>query len=147
MSASISNQKSVHTAAGRFASTQWSLASAARRYNDRRAASSGRSTNQGENWTTVNMGMIGRAVQALAAVGPNIFAGAPGISNGGAFRSDNGGDSWTAINTGLPPGQPFTSFAVVGTNIFAATGENVVGSGVYRSTNQGESWTATNAGL
>jgi photosystem II stability/assembly factor-like uncharacterized protein len=106
-----------------------------------------RSTNHGENWTAVKTGMIGQPIQALAAVGTNIYAGITGISNGGAFRSDDGGNSWTAINTGLPPGQQVSSFAVVGTKIFAATGETTFSSGVFRSTDQGDSWTASRSGI
>jgi ligand-binding sensor domain-containing protein len=52
---------------------------------------------------------------------------------------------WTAVNAGLPNSGTNTnveSFAVIGSNLFAATQ-----SGVYLSTNNGATWTAVNAGL
>ena len=79
-----------------------------------------RSTNNGTSWTATAFTSV---AEALCTVDRNIFAGAP---DGIALSTDNGA-SWTSVSTGLPDTE-IKSFAVVGTNIFAATSN----SGVWR---------------
>jgi len=102
------------------------------------------STNNGTNWTAVNMGLTNTSVRSLAvdtngAGDTNLFAGTYG---GGVFLSTNNGTSWTAVNNGLT-NTNVSAFAVSGTNLFAGTYDG----GVFLSTNNGTSWTAVNDGL
>ncbi len=108
------------------------------------------STNDGINWSEVNNGLPmdnpPTFVDVLSAGGKNLFAvlGSRGLrgAGGGVFCSTNNGASWAIANTGLPDnGSYVSSFAVVGTTIFAAD------FGIYRSTNNGAAWSELNTGL
>ena len=58
-----------------------------------------RSTDNGNNWEAVNDGLtVGAGINALIAVGGNIFAGAYGE---GVFRSTDNGETWAQANNGL----------------------------------------------
>lgn len=97
------------------------------------------STNNGANWTPVNMGLTNQNVSALAVSGTNLFAGTEG---GGVFLSTNSGTSWTVVDSGLG-NTNIQALAISGTNLFAGTD----GSGVYLSTNNGATWTVVDSGL
>ncbi len=86
------------------------------------------STNNGTSW--INDGLTN--VFAFAVIDTKLFAATGG---GGVFLSTNNGTSWNAVNNGIPNGYGVQSFAVSGSNFFAA------GSGVFLSTNNGTSWT------
>lgn len=100
------------------------------------------STDNGANWTGVNNGYDNTyTVYDFAVLGSNIFAGSLG---GGIFRSTNNGTTWTSASSGLTAGNGMAilSFAVSGTNIFAATWD-----GVFLSANDGASWSSVSTGL
>ncbi len=119
-----------------------------------------RSTDNGTSWTSVDSGLTGNIVTALAispasggASSTNLFAGAvlpvpvpvvgqvPPQPYGGVYLSTNNGESWAAVDSGLPH-TLVTVLAVKDTNIFAGTSR-----GVFLSTNNGTSWTQMNNGL
>lgn len=77
-----------------------------------------RSTDSGAGWT--KSGLTGLLSGAVGDT--NIFAG----TTGGVFLSTNHGTSWTAVNTGLADTTVVNSLAILGTNLFAGTGQNVV---------------------
>jgi hypothetical protein len=85
-------------------------------------------------------GLTGYGVEAFAASGTTIFAGTQGYKAGGRhclfFSTDNGA-TWNPRDTGLNIFGYITSFAVNGTNIYAAMWDF----GVYLSKDNGLSWT------
>ncbi len=97
------------------------------------------STNNGISWIPVNNGLPGTGIRSLAVNGVNLFAG----TNNGIFLTTNNGANWKLVNTGLPDNALATSFAVVGSNIFA----NIDNEGVFLSTDNGENWMSVNNGL
>ena len=97
-----------------------------------------RTTDNGENWTTVNSGLTDLRVHSLVVNGTSLFAG----TLGGVFLSTDNGTSWTAVNSGLTNLNIYP-LAVSGMNLFAGTSS----SGVFLSTDNGTSWTAVNSGL
>ncbi len=121
-----------------------------------------KSTNGGESWTAINIGLT--SVYGLSP--PSVFALAIDPSAprtlyastyaGGVFKSTDGGGNWSAINTGLTrtgnalivsalaidPSAPATIYAGSGYN-----NEFWFGAGVFKSTNGGASWSGINAGL
>ena len=98
------------------------------------------STDNGASWTAVNTGLTYPYVDALAAIGTNLFAGTTlGGNVGGLFLSTNNGTSW--VKTGLTSTYVF-ALAVSGKNLFAGTAI-----GVFLSTDNGTTWTAVNTGL
>jgi photosystem II stability/assembly factor-like uncharacterized protein len=96
-----------------------------------------RSTDNGENWMTVNNGLTNTDLNALAVNSSgHIFAGTPS----GVFRSMDNGSNWAlGLTTGV------SSFAINNSNSNIFGGSN--GGGVFRSTNNGNSWMAVNTGL
>lgn len=97
-----------------------------------------RSTNNGASWTAVNTGLGSLLIYSLASNGTTLLAGAGG-SGAGIYRSTNDGASWTLAGAA---NSLVLSFAVMGTNVLAASN-----SGVFRSTNNGASWSQANSGL
>ena len=97
-----------------------------------------RTTDNGENWTTVNSGLTDLRVHSLVVNGTSLFAG----TLGGVFLSTDNATSWTAVNSGLTNLNIYP-LAVSGMNLFAGTSS----SGVFLSTDNGTSWTAVNSGL
>jgi hypothetical protein len=99
------------------------------------------STNNGGNWSVVNIGLTDTNVTALAIKGGNIFAG----TYDGVYLSSNNGSSWTAVNTGLPAYTYVNALAISlsGDTIFS--GSNY--SGIYFSANNGSNWYVVNTGL
>jgi photosystem II stability/assembly factor-like uncharacterized protein len=100
-----------------------------------------RSTDAGATWAPIDSGMTIPAVNALAVLDTNLFAG----TYSGVYRSTNAGASWYAVNTGLPGPNFATISALVvsGTNIFAGNW----GEGVFLSSTNGESWTEADSGM
>jgi hypothetical protein len=94
------------------------------------------STDDGRHWTPA--GLDNKCIISLAAIGSNLFAGTYGD---GAYLSTDNGTNWTTMNSGLAY-QNVSTFATIGTDIFAGTDH-----GVYRSTDKGTNWTAVNSGL
>jgi photosystem II stability/assembly factor-like uncharacterized protein len=100
-----------------------------------------RSSDQGESWADVSTGLPNLGVQALAAVGTNLYAGTPD----GAFRTTNQGENWSPVKTGMI-GQAVQALAAVGPNILAGI-STLSNGGAFRSDNSGDSWAAINTGL
>jgi hypothetical protein len=109
-----------------------------------------KSTNAGESWSAVNVGLSNRTQPSIAALA---IAPAPNTSTtlyagmaawGGAFKSTDGGETWGAINTGLT--NTYVEILVIDpylpTTLYAGTH-----AGVFKSTNSGESWREINTGL
>jgi len=104
-----------------------------------------KSTNGGENWGAVNVGLTASTIFDLAIdpVAPStIYAG---TWDGGVFKSTDGGGNWSTINTGLYVSiihdlaiDPMTS-----STLYAGTND----AGIFKTTNGGESWSTVNTGL
>jgi hypothetical protein len=86
----------------------------------------------GNTWTPVRTGFTNPYVNALAASGTTLLAGASGV-----FRSTDNGANWTEINTGLAA-TGVNALAVRGTTLFAGSS-----GGAFRSTDNGNTWTNT----
>ena len=96
------------------------------------------STDNGENWVSINDGLSSKVIHTIFIDGSNIFAG----TEAGASISTNNGLSWNTINSGLS-GLGVWSFAV--SNFIPGSPIFYEGtwSGVYSSTNNGLNWEAT----
>lgn len=97
------------------------------------------STDNGENWISINDGLQSKVVHTIFINGARIFAG----TETGASISTDYGVSWNTINSGLS-GLGVWSLAVSinefgDTTIYAGTWR-----GVYASTNNGKNWEARN---
>src|ERR1035437_8950538 len=90
-----------------------------------------KSTNNGTNWTQVNIDLNNPVVWSLATSGTNIFIG---THYDGVFLSTNEGKNWTQVNNGLTNTQVF-SLSVNDSSVFAATG-----GGLFRSMDYGLTW-------
>ena len=82
-----------------------------------------RSTNAGAAWAAADSGLTVLNINALIAVGTNVFAG----TDNGVFRSTDIGKSWARVDS-LLPATPVYAFAATGTNFFAGTN----GYGIWR---------------
>jgi hypothetical protein len=103
------------------------------------------STNAGQDFTLTTQLEQGALISSFAFSGTNIFASTNAWASGSpnaVFLSGDNGATWTKVNTGLPTTSYIPSLAVIGTNLFAATG-----TGVYLSTNNGTSWTSVSNGI
>ncbi len=75
------------------------------------------STDNGEYWTSRNIGLPKAYIICLAIINNNIFAGTYGS---GVYLSTNNGESWLPANSGLT--DPYTErFVVIGDYIYAGT--------------------------
>jgi hypothetical protein len=98
-----------------------------------------RSTDNGNNWTTISIGgSATNVVLCLSVSGNNIFAG---TDNGGVFLSVNSGVNWvqTSLNN-----RGITAMTIKDNYIFA--GDSFYGD-VYLSSNNGTSWRTKSEGL
>lgn len=98
-----------------------------------------RSSDQGSQWTPVNVGLENLNVYSFTVVGNVIFAG----TGAGVFRTTDNGRSWIAARTGISTDFAINALLVNGQYLFAATN----GGGVYRSQNFGQSWEPVSTGL
>lgn len=93
-----------------------------------------RSSNGGANWNSMDNGLVGTIIQALAVKNSSIFSAPQFTGNIATFRTTDQGNSWIATDAGL--GYPSVSaYAVADSEIFA--GSQL---GVFRSTNDGTTW-------
>lgn len=105
-----------------------------------------KSTNAGDTWNRVTVGLSDYAVLALA-IDPRwpstLYAGTDGQH--GIFKSENGGATWRIANQGLPIGSAATSLAIdpVSTEVVYAA----AGGSVYKTTDGGDNWVAVGGGL
>lgn len=84
---------------------------------------------------------------ALAAAGPNLFAGTGDWITcipGTVFLSTDGGASWKAANSGLPKRTTVRWLAACGTDLFAGISEaqEYPRYGLFRSWDNGANWAA-----
>ena len=93
-----------------------------------------KSTNNGSDWTQVNIGTS--FILCFATIGNNLFAG-----GGGFYFSSDAGVTWEPRNILASPGG-YVLLPVMGSNLFAATV-----SGVFYSTDFGNNWSPANNGL
>jgi hypothetical protein len=101
-----------------------------------------RTTDNGTNWQGASIGLTDTEIISFTTHASRVFAGGYSLPGDGVSVSTNNGLNWQAANTGLPPNTYVSSFASMGTNLFAGTI-----SGVYLSTNDGASWDEVNSGL
>ena len=94
------------------------------------------STDNGTSWSNVGPS-LGREIDALAAVGSNLFVS---LDDAGIYLSTNNDSSWT--HTSMPAAY-IRSITAIGSNLFA--GDYYYG--VYRSTDNGTTWTQMDSGL
>ena len=96
------------------------------------------STDNGENWTSINEGLQNKVIHSIFISGTTIFAG----TEAGASFSTNKGLNWNTINSGLD-GKGVWSFAI--NNFMPGTSTIFAGtwSGIYSSTDNGTNWKAT----
>ena len=90
------------------------------------------------HWAYASSG-LSIEVESLALLEPNLYAGTYGH---GIFVSTDNGTDWTPVSSGLVSHRYIYTFAVCGTNLFAATD-----SGVFQTSNNGATWMAVNSGL
>ncbi|MBN2355864.1 T9SS type A sorting domain-containing protein [candidate division KSB1 bacterium] len=100
-----------------------------------------KSSDNGENWTGINTGLDGYAldVRTITFVDNDIYIGTDGA---GILKSTDGGQGWAQCNSGLT-NLFIRAFAVNGTTLYAGTD----GNGVFKSTNGGDNWGEINAGF
>ncbi len=101
-----------------------------------------KSTNQGDNWFTINNGLPSITnFNSIVRSGNFLIAGgdAPGI-----WLSSNNGVSWFQTISGVDADEYIYSFFVDGNNVYAAIGNP---SAVGISTDNGNSWTKQTSGI
>jgi photosystem II stability/assembly factor-like uncharacterized protein len=96
-----------------------------------------KTTNKGDNWSSVNNGMPNKNVWALIKNSSYYFAGTDG---GGIYRTSDF-SNWNTVNSGLTRLNIRSLFAT-DNYLFAGTD-----SGLFISSNNGSSWTTSNSGL
>lgn len=90
-----------------------------------------RTTNNGANWTSTNVGSVNNNMRQLANLGADIFVS----SDEGVFKSTNAGLNWTQVySAGI-----IHSLVTAGPNLIA------IGAATYISTNAGANWTQTSS--
>ncbi|HNW60967.1 MAG TPA: BACON domain-containing carbohydrate-binding protein, partial [bacterium] len=100
-----------------------------------------RSTDNGNSWTPVNIGLTDLNISSLAINSSgHIFAGSV---MDGTFRSTNNGDSWTVVHNEVTALNNSALAINSQDQIFSSTWNGAL----FRSTNNGNSWTAVNKGL
>ncbi|MBS1493666.1 MAG: T9SS type A sorting domain-containing protein [Bacteroidetes bacterium] len=106
-----------------------------------------KSTNAGDNWAPVNIGIseYGFYPTCFASVGSTVFMGASySASNGGGmYRTTDGAATWQKINSGLNgKALDINKSTTRNSDVFITTD-----SGVYRSTNNGSNWVHLTASI
>ncbi|HZK75732.1 MAG TPA: FlgD immunoglobulin-like domain containing protein [Candidatus Kapabacteria bacterium] len=103
-----------------------------------------RSEDNGNSWTQTNSGFENTPgpIDALAALGANLFAGRTGSDGHCIYRSTDNGNTWHSVFF-LGTITAVTSFAVSGSNIYAGTDNE----GVFLSTDSGATWNEASVGL
>ena len=92
------------------------------------------SSNNGNNWASVDSGSANTSVNSLAVSGSIIFSG---TNYGNVFSSKNNGLNWSS--PGLV-GNTFNCATMCGSTIFVGTNE-----GLYQTNNNGATWSVNNS--
>lgn len=95
-----------------------------------------RSTDNGDNWTSVNLGLLDSAVTCFTTLDTLMFAG----TAQGVYRSADHGDHWAPYNAGLGARWVYS---------LAATRKDVIvytADGIFVTRNRGAYWNTTNGG-
>ena len=110
------------------------------------------SPDSGITWKTINSGLPGTYVRAVAYDGSKLFSGiysyvtettsGANVKGEGVFSSTNKGTSWEPTNAGLT-NTSIKSFWVAGSNLFATTASG----GLYFYKNISDLWVSINSGL
>ena len=105
------------------------------------------SNDAGQNFTFQTQIEKGASVSSFAFISSYVFAATKPYAAsavGGVYLSSDNGATWISKSTGLPTttNTNVSSLAVIGSNLFAGTGQ-----GVFLSTNNGTSWSQVNDGL
>lgn len=95
-------------------------------------------SDNGTNWSQLDLRVAQRPMLTIASTPGNLFAGTGGA---GIFHSTNNGLSWTQVNNGLVS-LNISRLAINGSSILAGTD-----SGLFSSTNNGASWSLISEGL
>lgn len=112
-----------------------------------------RSSNQGQSWQAIGLGLPAKVFPLTLAVAPDdsrvVYLS---TVQHGLFRSQDGGEHFEPINTGLPPAlgaAPVTPAQHIAIDprdadtVYVSTEVN----GVFKTTDGGTSWTSANEGL
>jgi hypothetical protein len=102
-----------------------------------------RSTDYGATWNQVTVPFRYVFLPALSVFGDTVLAGGPSIE--AAFVSTDKGLHWEGFWTNLLVS--ISSFAMLGSDIYAGVANTSFGHGVYKSADGGLSWSQTSAGL
>ena len=108
-----------------------------------------RSTDGGQNWSTINNGLTDLTVYSLVIDPLTPSTLYVGTSEQGIFKTTNGGGSWGQVSSGLPNG-PNTIFALAIDPLTPNTlyaGVFGIDNGIYKSNDGGANWSASNNGL
>jgi photosystem II stability/assembly factor-like uncharacterized protein len=99
-----------------------------------------RSTDNGKTWTQLGQDVITCCILTMAWSGQTIVLCT--YNYGPLFISNDNGLTWNASGNSIPD-YSINGAAILGSNIYAATGSH----GVYISTDNGQTYTASNNGL
>ena len=99
-----------------------------------------RSTDNGKTWTQLGQDVITCCILTMAWSGQTIVLCT--YNYGPLFISNDNGLTWKASGSSIPD-YTINGAAILGSNIYAATGSH----GVYISTDNGQTYTASNNGL
>jgi photosystem II stability/assembly factor-like uncharacterized protein len=110
-----------------------------------------KSTDRGQSWTAVDVGLPAGASIVSVVLDPNdasaIYLGVvfPFAEAGGILKSTDGGKSWRAISTGLPANTPIQSLAIDPVN--SSTLYFISNGTFFKSTDGGAHWNKAVTGL
>jgi photosystem II stability/assembly factor-like uncharacterized protein len=102
------------------------------------------STDNGNNWKSINTGLTDKNVLALVVKDDNIFAG---TEYGGIFLSINNGSNWVPFNNGLIYADIQVLYADNNPNNRGNLYAGIYGDGISVTSDGGDNWTYINNGL
>jgi photosystem II stability/assembly factor-like uncharacterized protein len=110
-----------------------------------------KSTDGGQSWSAVNIGLPFGALVASVVIDPKDAAAIylavvfPSAEAGGILKSTDGGESWRAISTGLPANTPIQSLAI--DPVTSSTMYLIADGTLFKSTDGGTHWSKSANGL